>query len=164
MKRRLFNLAAAVSLVMMLAIVALWVRGFLGTDYFFVHDGRVIIGSGQGKLGWFYRSSFAADSATWSHELLADYPVDRFFTDYTGVHGSGRLGFSFWARTRSPPDFWFAVVIRHWVLVGFSAVLPSIHVARTLRTRDPPGCCTHCGYDLRATPERCPECGTAVAP
>lgn len=45
------------------------------------------------------------------------------------------------------------------LLLGVPAVL---RVRRHIRAV-PPGHCTRCGYDLRASKERCPECGTPIA-
>jgi hypothetical protein len=57
------------------------------------------------------------------------------------------------------------VVIPHWFIVAGFALTPAVwlrsHIRRQRQRQA--GHCTVCGYDLRATPERCPECGTAVA-
>jgi hypothetical protein len=54
----------------------------------------------------------------------------------------------------------------HWLASLSFALLPTVwylRAAARLRRRRGRGCCVHCGYDLRATPDRCPECGTAPA-
>ena len=42
-----------------------------------------------------------------------------------------------------------------------SPVMPVCYAIALLRSRraSRAGCCPGCGYDLRATPEQCPECG-----
>ncbi|HEY7118308.1 MAG TPA: hypothetical protein VH475_17095 [Tepidisphaeraceae bacterium] len=45
------------------------------------------------------------------------------------------------------------------LIAGFGAAWLLRQVSRRARPA-PTGICRQCGYDLRATPERCPECGT----
>ena len=53
-------------------------------------------------------------------------------------------------------------IVPHWVLAVAAAGV--CIVVRPRRLRGPaPGLCPACGYDLRATPDRCPECGHVPA-
>jgi hypothetical protein len=59
-----------------------------------------------------------------------------------------------------------AVSVRYWLIEGILCVpLLGAAVRRVRRSRTGPdgsAACRRCGYDLRATPGRCPECGTVA--
>jgi hypothetical protein len=58
-----------------------------------------------------------------------------------------------------------AIRISYWFPAVLTLVAPGIAFAGWIRRgrRQREGACRQCGYDLRATPRRCPECGVVPA-
>jgi hypothetical protein len=158
--RILLNVATALSLLLCVATVALWVR----THY--VLDDWQRFGGGTGLFILTPRGELAL---MWGplHQRHTSAPVGWTYqkhgspADWGGDRRGEQLvfrvpGLEVW-ELRQPEAR--EVVLRLWLVVSFFALLPLIYVARK-RRRVPQGICPSCGYDLRATPECCPECGT----
>jgi hypothetical protein len=174
-KRRLFAILSAISLVLCLLSAAVWVRGYFATDG--IARARVTV------LEPRYYEVTARSLLT--HQGAIVYLMDK----ERGWADSEVKDESFWARSNSPPGSqpvtltpsesilnrmgfgsieWpahLAVWFPCWLLCITFAVLPLLWLQRRWRRsrRIGHGRCQTCGYDLRATPERCPECGAVAA-
>jgi hypothetical protein len=69
---------------------------------------------------------------------------------------------------RGPIAGW-TVGVPFWFVILISAPVPCVWLARWARQRKrrlrrQRGLCEQCGYDMRASPARCPECGSSATP
>jgi hypothetical protein len=57
-----------------------------------------------------------------------------------------------------------SLFLPYWLATMLTAVLPGLWWWRRskINHRRKAGLCRTCGYDLRASPDRCPECGTPI--
>jgi hypothetical protein len=170
--RILLNVATAVSLALVLAVVALGVRSYwrsdeVGLERNAPHLWRITVMSvPRGCVTIMYVSAslpprpgaierWYVDRKTWA-------PVPRW--DAIFNRGVIRRQFGPFMYATPPAPARGASRILTFPLWFVTAVLlpAPVWTIRRLRRRRAPtsGRCPTCGYDLRATPNRCPECGT----
>jgi hypothetical protein len=97
----------------------------------------------------------------WAH-----YPAPLDFRQLKFASGATEmalLNFRFVHEKPASGGDYCVVQIPFVAIVIISGVIVLIGTWRRVRARRrfARGCCQVCGYDLRASPDRCPECGTA---
>ena len=185
--RILFNVLTVLSLLICLATVVLWVRSYRLADFIgYSHndppgpravDWALHATSAGGRVAFIQLRDVYTDPVQISSQARERYPSRWYRWDDRSVPvrraGNGFptiLGAGFRARRNVHPNYtnmYRAIVLPHAALVALTALAPAwwFVAARRRRlrtTRRNAGLCVKCGYDLRATPDRCPECGTAV--
>jgi hypothetical protein len=168
----MIDIAAALSLLLCIAAVFFWVKGE-SAAHVLVRESTgsyQAIAVSRGELSVFDQRGVGSEFEPWPEQThwqwYSHEPEDLCATTTLLVPNARApaAGFFFWR-------FSWSGYTKTWVLLPMAfvvfilGVLPlavcTRHVHRMLGTRRvAAGCCEKCGYDLRASPERCPECGT----
>ncbi|MDB5289968.1 MAG: hypothetical protein JWL69_1209 [Phycisphaerales bacterium] len=153
MKRRVFTFMSAMSMLLFAATMGTYIWSYEAPIVWPYDTGMSMTNSGQGTSRWVWRTRFLGHGGigcvetTWHlgpYEITGDEKTIWRVPLWPFILATGTL-----------PVTWLAPIARATARVVLA------RVSNSMRRRQP-GRCVTCGYDLRATPERCPECGTVV--
>jgi hypothetical protein len=149
MRHALFKFAAGLSLLLCAVAVTLWVRSYQ------------FPGNQVGESLNFRRT----DPRWWVISHRGTFTLCRqngkdWGQEFGKVEG---LGFKF-GGLRGPDGSLWNLQIPYWFAAAVLLVAPTLWAVRTqrVRKRGRGGLCRKCGYDLRASGDVCPECGTVA--
>jgi len=188
MKRRLLSLLTVLSLLLCVLAAGVWAMGGRArrplVQRLFDDEGRrtgdVSVSSWRGSLVVQVGGFSQPEGGRWAVEPPpgpADYdrwrnnpqtsPLDPSSVRFAGF-ACTTYGYTYWPYPKGftgpyvPTTVMNRVVMVPWYAVTLlAATLPAVWARRMIRRRrrQSRGTCVACGYDLRATPGRCPECG-----
>ena len=182
-RRKLFTLAAGMSAVLFVGVCVLWVRRYSASNVLPLAnaaDGdRRTVAPERGRVR-FIRSAeplmtvVHADGSESPNQVVSP-PADWYVAPSTesqrflpGVVRRDTLMnlLGEWRRP-GPRRIGREVELSYVLPTTLLALAPAVwgwrQVGRWRRLRRRNGLCIRCGYDLRATPDRCPECGSSTA-
>jgi hypothetical protein len=174
MYRCLVNILFALSTILCLATIVLWVRSYFVYDnieYRTVH----VTSSFARERSWSLRSNFAVFKIYYHSDFIdSSEPLYDLEKNDSHIEHEALIpvSLSFWRQiaglildyeTRAHASY-IVMTVPAWVLAACFAIAPFMGF-RSLysRHKHPEKCCSKCGYDLRATSHRCPECGRPPA-
>jgi len=174
MKRFALTFAAAGSILLIIVTAILWARSYSHWDEsgYQTDSGRMYGATSRlGAISFDITDGWPAGQV-WNGRVL--FESDPLLVSALPAPSEWSwLGFGLHRKTMSigiERTGWIgtarivAVVVPHWAIIlvlGLVVMLTAAPLVRQHR-RSRRGLCVRCGYDLRASPERCPECGLAI--
>jgi len=184
-RRPLFNVLCALSLLLCVVSLAMWGRSrWVAMDHITIGVAQrptvwtaIELDSWQGSVCITFDSAnanVAAAAATGPRVSYRAFPIQtpeaKLWKGYTSHLGfiaeSHRVGLRPKGSPPGTPPTRFMdtkVVGAPWWFIALALlIMPNLWLRKRARMRrnQELGLCVQCGYDLRASPHRCPECGT----
>ncbi len=158
--RRIFISLAVLSLGIAISAILVGVRSIWTADSISWSNGDIT--TTRGDLVVAYLSGIEGRSGGLKHtsDSARSYKVKSLW----GVQPAlARVGFAYDV-VRDPRWRWYRAMVPLWFIALLAMILPAqwLRLARgrwRIEKRRAAGLCENCGYDLRASPNRCPECG-----